>query len=189
MKNDITDIQLITNLQQGDKNALYTLYDRYSAAIYGVIIRMCKKEDVAQDILQESFIKIWKSINQYNSDKGRFYTWAYRIAKNTTLNELRKSKSLIQTEDLSVYTEKETEEANETYPEINGMIKTLDSHHQEAIELVYFKGYTHRQAHKEMGIPLGTFKSYIRQALSKLRENYPTELLLFMIFMETMGNG
>ena len=75
---------------------------------------------------------------------------------------------------MTVYNNKE-EETAETYPELNGSLKSLDSHHQEAIELVYFKGLTHREAHEHMGVPLGTFKSYVRQALKQLRETYNNE--------------
>ena len=150
---------------------------------------MCKREDIAQDVLQETFLKIWKKIRQYDPEKGKFYTWAYRIAKNTALNTLRKSNPLIQTDDLSVYDDRRSELPKETYPELNGILKELEPHHQEAIELVYFKGFTHREAHEEMGVPLGTFKSYIRQALGKLREGYPREFLSLLIFVEIFSNG
>ncbi|QLG44178.1 RNA polymerase sigma factor [Costertonia aggregata] len=186
---ETTDTLLIQNLQSGDKNALYAIYDRYSGAIYGVILRMCKREDLAQDVLQDTFLKIWQKIHLYNPEKGKFYTWAYRIAKNTALNSLRNPSPFIQTEDLSVYTKNQTEAIKEEYPELNGMLKRLEPHHQKAIELVYFEGYTHREAHEEMGIPLGTFKSYVRQALIKLRENYPTALILLLIVGRTIAYG
>ncbi|MBT8184646.1 MAG: sigma-70 family RNA polymerase sigma factor [Eudoraea sp.] len=176
-----TDIQLIDLLRNGDQNALYQLYDRYSAALYGIIIRMCRDEAMAKDLLQESFIKIWQKISSYNPEKGKFYTWSYRIAKNTTLNALRKSRPLIQSEDLSVYENKSVEQPRPDYTELNGAIKKLDPHHQQAIELVYFKGLTHKEAHEEMAVPLGTFKSYIKQALKKMRESYGPDLVLLLI--------
>ena len=168
------ETQLIKNLKNKDATALSALYDKYSGAIYGVIIRMCKDEGQAQNILQDTFLKVWEKANQYNPDKGRFYTWLYRIARNTTLNALRKDKDLIQNTDLSVY-ENEAEAVESDFEGLNGSIKKLESHHQRAIELVYFKGYTHREAHKLMDVPLGTFKSYVRQALKQLRENYEME--------------
>ncbi|MBT8271649.1 MAG: RNA polymerase sigma factor, partial [Bacteroidia bacterium] len=106
-----------------------------------------------------------------------FYTWAYRIARNTTLNSLRNRHDLIQNEDLSVYNNKEEEVGPHIdLTKLSGSIKTLETHHQEALKLVYFKGLTHREAHKEMKVPLGTFKSYVRQALTQLRKSY--ELIL-----------
>ncbi len=181
-------IALIKRLQQGDKSALLGLYDAYSKALYGIVIRICEREDLAQDVLQESFLKIWQKIDSYDADKGRFYTWAYRIAKNTALNAVRKSASLIQTDDLSVYTDK-TVDLPTDYSELNGMLKKLEPHHQRAIELVYFKGLTHREAHEEMDVPLGTFKSYVRQALSQLRKAYPKGVLLWLWLVEMIGHG
>lgn len=167
-----SDILYIQKLQQGDKQALYTLYDRYSGAIFGVVIRICRDEQQAQDILQEVFLKIWKKIGSYDPEKGKFYTWASRIARNTTLNALRKKDAFIQTDDFSVYESATQPESKENFEALNGAITTLSAHHRRAIQLVYFQGYTHREAHKVMQVPLGTFKSYIRQAVIALREVY-----------------
>ena len=188
MEKGSSDLFLIERLQSGDKSALFTLYDRYSGALYGVILRMCHNKELAEDLLQESFLKIWEKINTYDADKGRFYTWSYRIAKNTTLNHLRKSSPLIQTEDLSVYDTKEEQQGYEEYAELNGLINKLESHHREALELVYFKGYTHREAHEVMDVPLGTFKSYIRQALFQLRE-LRAELYWILIGIQVLTHG
>lgn len=181
------DEELISRLSNKDKNALYAIYDKYSGALYGVILRMCRNEAIAQDLLQETFIKIWQKIDNYDATKGKFYTWAYRIAKNTTLNALRKPELLIQSEDLSVYTNKTQEEKTPDYAELSGAIKKLEPHHQEAISLVYFRGYTHREAYVQMGVPLGTFKSYIRQALNLLRESYNKELVIFWFCIEILA--
>ncbi len=188
MSKTSSDLFLIERLQSGDKDALYTLYDKYAAALFGVIVRMCRNKDLAEDLLQECFVKIWEKINTYDASKGRFYTWAYRIAKNTTLNHLRKSSPLIQSDDLSVYDSKQQEEPERNFDELNGILNKLEPHHRAAIELVYFRGYTHREAHKEMEVPLGTFKSYVRQALFRLRELH-SELLTLLIGIEVLING
>ncbi len=188
MDNPNSDIFLIERLKTGDNRALYSLYDKYSAALFGVIVRMCRDRELAEDLLQESFVKIWEKIGSYDPAKGRFYTWAYRIARNTTLNHLRKNNPLIQTDDISVYDTKEIGVKEPEAEELNGMLKKLDPHHQQAIELVYFQGYTHREAHQEMDVPLGTFKSYIKQALSKLRE-MRADLYLIGVIIEVLSHG
>ncbi|MEB3346285.1 sigma-70 family RNA polymerase sigma factor [Aquimarina gracilis] len=180
------DLELIIRLQNKESKALSAIYDRYSGALYGVILRICKNEELAQDLLQETFLKIWEKSNQYNPEKGKFFTWAYRIAKNITLNTLRKPSKLIQNEDLGVYIDKEANEPKQNLLQLDGSLKKLEPHHQKALELVYFNGLTHREAHEEMDVPLGTFKSYIRQALKKLRETYQKELFLFWIIIEKM---
>jgi len=172
VKNETEQI-LIAQLQSGNTLALSQLYDKYSAALYGVILRICKDEAKAKDVLQESFVKIWENASKYDPDKGKFYTWTYRICKNTALNALRKESNLIQTDDLSVYKEKSEEVDNEVdLQKLQGAIKQLETHHQKALELVYFQGLTHREAHEVMEVPLGTFKSYIQQALKRLRDIY-----------------
>lgn len=181
------EASLITQVQNGDTRALSTLYDNYSGALFGVIIRMCKNEAQAQDLLQETFMKIWEKADRYDPNKGKFYTWAYRIARNTTLNHLRNPSKLIQNEDLSVYTNSAVaEEPDLDLVGLNGSLKKLDSHHQKALELVYFQGLTHREAHQEMNVPLGTFKSYVQQALKKLRESYHPQLIIVWLLIEWM---
>lgn len=144
---------------------------------------MCQDPDAAKDLLQETFIKVWDKSHQYDPEKGKFFTWVYRIARNTVLNSLRSKNDLIQNKDLSVYTNKEDNTETIDHSGLKGSILKLDEHHREALRLVYFNGLTHREAHEEMGVPLGTFKSYIRQALKKLKEVYGEELLFLLIYL------
>jgi RNA polymerase sigma factor (sigma-70 family) len=184
MQNDNT---LIQQLKNKDERALSLLYDKYSGAIYSVILKMIRDEGKAQNLLQDTFITVWDKAESYDTNKGRFYTWVYRIAKNKTLNVLRKSDLLIQTDDFSVYDTKEDAiSIDSEYLELNGAVTTLEAHHKEAIELVYFKGLTHKEAHQEMDVPLGTFKSYIRQALKQLRETYAKTLSLILLILNAL---
>lgn len=166
------EIPLIKALKEGDKNALYGLYDMYSGSMYGVILRIVGDEDEANDVLQETFITIWQKIASYDPDKGRFYTWTYRIAKNLSLNRIRNKKQFIQMEDSGVYNMTDEREDRPELSQLSGLLANLEPHHQEAVRLVYFSGYTHAEAHKVMDVPLGTFKSYIQQALKRLRAAY-----------------
>ncbi|WP_400077277.1 RNA polymerase sigma factor [Winogradskyella sp. R77965] len=181
------DNALIQQLKNRDERALSVLYDKYSGAIYGVIIKMIRDEGKAQNLLQDTFMTVWDKAEKYDADKGRFYTWVYRIAKNKTLNVLRKTDPLIQTDDFSVHTNKEDAiSIDSEYLELNGAVKKLEDHHKEAIELVYFKGLTHREAHLEMDVPLGTFKSYVRQALKQVRDTYSKTLSLILLILNAL---
>ena len=101
---------------------------------------------------------------------------------------LRKSDPLIQTDDFSVYGNKgDVIRIESEYLELNGAVTTLAAHHKEAIELVYFKGLTHKEAHQEMDVPLGTFKSYIRQALKQLRDTYAKTLSLILLILNALS--
>ncbi len=181
------DSTLIQDLKNKDERALSLLYDNYSGAIYSVILKMIRDEGKAQDLLQETFMTVWDKAESYDVDKGRFYTWVYRIAKNKTLNVLRKTDPLIQTDDFSVHINKEDATSiDPEYLELNGAVTQLEGHHKEAIELVYFKGLTHKEAHTEMDVPLGTFKSYIRQALKQLRESYAKTLSVILLILNAL---
>jgi RNA polymerase sigma-70 factor (ECF subfamily) len=182
----LQDSEIIRKVLHKDRKALPLLYDKYSGALFGVILRICRNQALAEDVLQETFLKIWENIGAYNADKGRFYTWAYRIAKNTALNAVRKSDMLIQNEDLSVLKDRGATETEIDVQKLNGALSRLEPHHQEAISLVYFRGYTHREANEEMGVPLGTFKSYVRQAIQLLRESYQVGIALLVWLMDVI---
>ncbi len=181
------DKTLIIQLQNKDERALSLLYDKYSGALYTVILKMIKDEALAQDLLQETFITIWNKSNQFNPEKGKFYTWSYRIAKNKVLNFMRKKNMLIQTDDFSVYeNEEDTILESERFFKLEGAITKLQLHHKKAIDLVYFQGLTHREAHDVMNVPLGTFKSYIRQALKELKDIYVAVRMLVLVIIDVM---
>ena len=84
LENEITQL-----LAKGDKRALNLLYENYSSSLYGVIMKITKDDALAQDALQESFIKIWKNSKKYDSSKAKLFTWLYRIARNTAIDKLR----------------------------------------------------------------------------------------------------
>jgi RNA polymerase sigma factor (sigma-70 family) len=176
--------QLITNFQNGDERAFELLYDNYSGAIYNVILRMTRNEALSQDLLQETFMSIWDKRHQFDSEKGRFYTWAFRIARHKVLNFSRSQKNLIQRDELGVYVdETDNEDLSEELDGLKGAILKLQSHHQRALELVYFNGLTHKEAHKTMDVPLGTFKSYVQQAVRELRKHYNKLSLLLCLYL------
>jgi RNA polymerase sigma-70 factor (ECF subfamily) len=181
------DTSLIQQLKRKDDRALALLYDKYSGAIYSVILKTLRDEGKAQNILQDTFMTVWDKAETYDPEKGRFYTWVYRIAKNKSLNVLRKNEPLIQTDNFSVYSDKEdVVSIDPEYLELNGSVTQLEAHHQEAIELVFFKGLTHREAHLEMDVPLGTFKSYIRQALKQLRDIYSKTMGILLLILNAL---
>lgn len=177
---------LVYRMCKGEHAAYMMLYKQYSPALYGVIVRMCRDRDTANDLLQQSFIKIWENRGSYDPAKGKFYTWAYRICRNVTLNDFRKRDRFIQSEDPGVYL-KESDEDEELPIDLRGMLKSLEEHHRRALELVYYKGLTHRQAHLRMDVPLGTFKSYIRQALKALRAASGIGITLVFIYLDLHG--
>ena len=80
---------IVSLLKKGDKKAISLIYENYSGSLLGVIQKITKDNVLAQDALQESFIKIWRNAKKYDSDKAKLVTWLYRIARNTAIDKLR----------------------------------------------------------------------------------------------------
>ena len=85
--------EIVSLLEHGDKKAIAILYENYSDALYGVIKKIIKDDDTAQDVLQESFVKIWRYSKKYDASKAKLFTWLYRIAYNTAIDKVRSLKN------------------------------------------------------------------------------------------------
>jgi RNA polymerase sigma-70 factor (ECF subfamily) len=131
------------------------------------------QEDAASDVLQDTIISIWKQIESYNPTKGRIFTWMLNICRNKSLDYLRSKhvKYKIHNPEAIVYYE-ENESTSQKVDQIGlrEIVEKLPIDLKHALEIVYFGGYTHEEAAKELGIPLGTLKSRVRLALKHIRE-------------------
>ncbi len=172
----ISEEVLVKELKAQKSSAFEYLYDNYSAAIYGVIVRIVKSEEVAQEVLHDVFMKAWKNINAYSAEKGRLYTWLVNISRNASIDKLRSKeiKKTSKTDSVSdnVHT---IDNANSTEQSIDGigLEKVLDKLSDElrfVIDQMYFKGYTQTEISEEFDIPLGTVKTRARTAMRTLRE-------------------
>lgn len=171
-----TEEELIARLRSKDAAAFGYLYDNYSAAIYGVIYRHFEDQEQSEDILQETFVKIWKNIDSYDASKGRLYTWMLNIARNLAIDHKRsrsfKSGEKNQSLDVSVNAVNSSGSAafNTDRIGLKEMVAKLKPESQTIIELLYFKGYTQDEVSKELNMPLGTVKTRTRSALIELRK-------------------
>ncbi len=156
-----------------DMAAYNWLYDHYSAALYGVILRIVRTEEVAQDILQESFVKIWRKIDRYDATKGRLFTWMLNVARNTAIDALRAQKNQkIQEINPNVRSMQDEDQLPHRFDHlgIETSLDQLEPKYRELIDLIYFQGHTQSEAAEALGIPLGTVKTRVRTALSLLRQ-------------------
>ncbi len=175
-KINYTEEELVSLLKNKDMVAYNALYDNYSAALYGVIARVVPAEEIAEDILQDVFVKIWKSIESYDKTKGRLYTWMLNIARNSSIDYARSKQSKLDTKiqdiDNSVYeVNKQTSTAMNTDTiGVKEEVVKLKDDYRILIDLIYFKGYTQEETAKQLNIPLGTVKTRVRAAIIELRK-------------------
>jgi RNA polymerase sigma factor (sigma-70 family) len=167
---------LVAMLQVKDQNAFSYLYDNYSPALNAVIVRMVDDNQLAEDILQETFVKIWNNFGQYDASKGRLFTWMINITRNLTIDTLRskgykKQQKISQDENfVSSNQDKNFSAAKYDTIGIRKQVQNLKPDQKIIIDLAYFNGYTQEEISKEMSIPLGTVKTRMRSAIIELRK-------------------
>jgi len=171
-----TEEELITLMQSGDQSAFEYLYDHYSGALNAVIFKLINDQQLAEDLLQEAFIKIWNNFSSYDASKGRLFTWMLNITRNLTIDTIRskgyKKQSKIQAaESVVSYTSNNIDENNK-FDSIGIRQQTLllKEDQKQVIDLAYFEGFTQEEISKKLGIPLGTVKTRMRTAISVLRK-------------------
>ncbi|MDT0555097.1 RNA polymerase sigma factor [Patiriisocius hiemis] len=166
---------LIVEMQNGNEIAFSKLYSMYSEAIYGVIYSVVLDAEVAQEILQDVFIKIWDKSSSYNIKRGRFFTWILNIARNAAIDETRSKrfknsrKNLSTTNFVDILSSSDNLNNKVNAIGIKKFINALKPTCIKIIELLYFKGFTQADASKELEIPLGTLKTRNRNCMNELR--------------------
>jgi RNA polymerase sigma-70 factor (ECF subfamily) len=162
-------------LQEKNKKGFMLLYDFYSKALYCIILKVVHDTAIAEDVLQESYIKIWKNFSSYDATKGSLFTWLLNIARNTAIDYTRSNAYKKETRACSlesVYSAVDNQLQTESLVEDIGIkrcISELKAEHQQLIEYIYVKGYTQEQASNDLHIPLGTVKSRVRSAVKQLK--------------------
>ncbi|MDN5286512.1 MAG: sigK [Mucilaginibacter sp.] len=177
-KISLSEDELILSLRNREKIAIEALYDMYSASLYGVISRIVIDTAIAEDVLQEAFVKIWHSFSSYSTEKGRLFTWMVNIARNLAIDKIRSKdfKNQNKNQEIENNVTSIDEQRNTAYkPELVGvkdLVQTLKPEQKSIIDLIYFKGYTHVEAADELGIPLGTIKTRLRMGIQQLRKHF-----------------
>ncbi|MBQ52566.1 MAG: RNA polymerase subunit sigma-70 [Leeuwenhoekiella sp.] len=168
---------LIQQFQQKDKAAFATLYQMYADNICGVINVILKDPERSQELCHDVFIKIWEKSDQYDTSKGRFFTWILNIARNTAIDELRSKSHKNQKKNLSVESlvgiYENSEDLNGKIDTIGlqSLLKGLKDKCILLIDLLYFKGFTQKEVAKELKTPIGTIKTRLRSCISEIRKN------------------
>jgi len=178
---------IVELLHEGNDKAISLLYEHYGDTLYGVAFKVVRNEEIAQDVLQESFVKIWNKAHTYDPAKAKLFTWLFRITRNTAIDKIRS---------LSNKTDKEIQlDVSDVYnvgkedirPELMDMKKQLDrieDKYRIVLEALFFEGMTQQEASDELGIPLGTIKSRLKIGLRELKKIYGAASLLLFTLMQ-----
>lgn len=168
--------ELIYLLQSKDKSAFEYLYDNYSAALFGIIFKMLENRELAEDVLQEAFVKIWKNFSNYDNTKGRLFTWMLNITRNLTIDTIRskgyKKQAKIQSAENAVDNISDNTNTAASFDAIGirKHLTLLKNDQKQIIDLAYFGGFTQDEISKHLDIPLGTVKTRMRTAIIELRK-------------------
>lgn len=175
--------QVITLIKAKDEKGLNYLYDNYSGALNGIIYRIVGSEKISEEILQQTFLKVWEKIHSYDSNKSTLFTWMSRIARNSAIDVKRlksfehnqKTESIDNQFDIAQNTSDLSEKID-----VEILLKNVDPKYKMVLDCVYLQGYSHREAAEKLDLPLGTVKTRLRNALNQLRENLRNEENLFL---------
>ena len=171
-------------LAAGDLTALELVYDRYSTLVFSVSLRVLRDTHLAEDVVQEVFLRLWRQPTSYDPARGRFISWLMSVTRNRSLDELRRVTRRMRSEDV------EDDEPGHELPAtghlsdpqaelmmsearaaVRAAMVRLPPAQRQVIELAYFGGLTHVEIAERTGEPLGTVKTRVRLGMLKLRES------------------
>jgi len=167
--------QLIHQLQKGDSSAFQRIFEMYSESTLGVIHAILHDSELSEEVMQDVFVKIWHNAKSYTPEKGRFFTWILNIARNAAIDKTRSKsfKNQKQNQDATFFVDI-LEDTTNFVSKVDAIgikkyIKGLEPLCEKVIDLLFFKGFTQKEAAETLEIPLGTIKTRNRICIDKLR--------------------
>jgi len=174
-----SDSELVDRLRRRDPQALGELYDRYGRLVYSLILRVVRDTGVAEDLVQETFLRVWNRVQGFDAQKGSIAPWLLAVARNRSIDYLRSASGrernaleLEETDHPGLYTDMEHDILTSDKARLlKQALAKLSPNHKQVIELAYFEGLSQSEMAERMGQPLGTVKTWVRTALKNLRED------------------
>ena len=177
----LSDKQLMANLDGPEvERSISTLYERYSRTVFGVGFKILGDRSLAEELVQEVFLKVWRSGRTFDPSRGSFSTWLYRVTRSVALDLYRKRAHRVRqvsdgdvhittTRDLSAGPQEAVDESWLSW-RVSRALDMLDAPHREVIDLAYFGGLSQREISERTGVPLGTVKTRTASAYKRLRK-------------------
>jgi RNA polymerase sigma-70 factor, ECF subfamily len=171
----MSDAALVSAIRAGNEAAMAELYDRYSAVVYSVSLRVLGDTGAAEDVLQEVFLQLWRNPDLFDSSRGNLAPWLAVIARNRAIDGLRKRRPESDVEDVLLSVEPDMAgEADRAIAmtKVRTLLGGMPSAQRSALEMAYFEGLSHSEISAKTGEPLGTVKTRIRAGLLTLRKAF-----------------
>ena len=176
---DEGDRDLAERLKRREPQAMADLYDRYGRLAYSLIFRIVRDTGIAEDLVQETFLRVWNRAQGFDSERGALSAWLLAVARNRAIDYIRSSGGRMSrssfeiqgTENPAVFRDFEKDVLHsDQVRRIRGALEKLNPNQRNVIELAYFEGLSQTEMADRMGQPLGTVKTWVRTALKSLRE-------------------
>jgi RNA polymerase sigma-70 factor (ECF subfamily) len=172
-----TELTLLQRVQNGDEEALIMLHNQFANLVFSVAYRVLNDQMAAEEVTQDTFMRLWNKSYSYDPEKGRFTTWLLTVTRRLAIDMLRlrqrrepKSGMLFMDEDPTLWENVlSVEGGSDLRRNLKSVLAQLPTDQSELIELVYFYGMSHNDIAETTGIPLGTVKTRIRLGMQKLR--------------------
>jgi len=167
-----SDTALVSALGNGDQSAMGLLYGRYSPIVYSVALRVLADEGMAEDVLQDVFMQLWRNPAAFDTTRGGLGAWLAVITRNRAIDCLRKRRPETDIDNVVVSVEPDLASETERRRIVTKIRQTLGNMpvgQRTALEMAYFQGLTHSEIATKTGEPLGTIKTRIRSGLLALR--------------------
>jgi RNA polymerase sigma-70 factor (ECF subfamily) len=173
------DTGLVARMQRRDPQALAELYDRYGRVTYSLILRVVRDGGIAEDLVQETFLRVWNRVHGFDAQKGSIGPWLLAVARNRAIDYLRsaggRERNAVEFEETdrpALYTDMEKDILSaDNARRIKSAVEKLTPNQRQVIELAYFEGLSQTEMAERMGQPLGTVKTWVRSALKTLRDD------------------
>ena len=165
-------------MQAGDQESVGVLYDRYGGVAYGLAQRITNDASLAEDVVQDAFVSVWKQCGRFDPERGNVRSWLLTIVHHKAVDAVRRSSARAERalpegaeEFLAASTRPdELAEWSMEAEAVREAVKQVPEDQRMTIEMAYFLGLTHVEIAERMGVPLGTVKSRLRIGLDKMRE-------------------
>ncbi|MEM7225651.1 MAG: sigma-70 family RNA polymerase sigma factor [Pseudomonadota bacterium] len=161
---------LLLATSRGDQAAFAELYQATSPRLFAVVLRIARRRDQAEELLQETYLRIWREAGGYQANRGAPMAWMVTIARNRALDRWRKEVRRPAAEAAEPAEMLDWGDLNGDTRDLRHCLSGLAPAQRDAILLAYIEGYTHDELARRLKSPLGTIKSWIRRGLLRLRE-------------------